>query len=522
MAGGRSKRFPQSDEAIGASYPKRRVRNNKLGPVDQLQCNLLLQRGATICRIHPRITRSYPCWKVLHSALREAATGITFMSSKKANVIIIALTVAVLVGGAYLLVVSQGNQADGSVAEAALGLRDATQVAPEEATLPKVVHDLESGTTYVSYAMPMGAEGANLFLKHSIDGGKTWSKPVQVSRSGQVLDFEASPQQMAIGPNGEVYLVWTNNYTENNPYQYGKGVVVFARSTDRGRSFEPPVSVGPDVDDTAASRNFQNVAVAPDGTVYVSVLQSDNAKMDDQGRSVRVVASEDGGRTWSTGSLVSNGTCQCCRTTLAASSNGKVYVGWRQIDGTGDAIIRDAVVAHSSDGGKTWSQPVEYYDDQWKLNGCPHAGPSLELDGRGRLHATWFTGAERRLGIYHAISTDNGQSWSEPTPVFTPDYTPVTEPEMLVDSKDNAWIAFNDLRSPNGEKAKAHGSGHHAGHGAHGGPAKIKVVEIAADGEKVAFLDIDGRDASFAELASSIALVWKAQAGGIYFSTFQE
>ncbi|MDN5850464.1 MAG: glycoside hydrolase, partial [Nitrococcus sp.] len=372
--------------------------------------------------------------------------------------------------------------------------------------------------------MPVGEDGANLFLKRSADGGKIWSKPVQVSKSGQVLAFEASPQQMAIGPNGEVYVVWANNYTENNPYQYGKGVVMFARSTDRGKTFDLPVSVGPDVNDTETSRNFQNIAVAPDGTIYVSVLHSENAKVDDRGRSVRVISSEDGGQTWSTGSLVSKGTCPCCRTSLAASTDGNVYVGWRQIDSSGDTTIRDTVVAQSSDGGKTWTQPVEYYDDQWKINGCPHAGPSLTLDGRGRLHATWFTGAEGRLGIYHAISTDNGQSWSEPTPVFTPSYTPVTEPEMLVDAKGNAWIAFNDLRTPNGEKENGHSGGQHGGHGSHAGPAKVKIVEITADGETLTFpdLDINGRGADFAELENSIALVWQAQTGGIYFSTFQE
>lgn len=120
--------------------------------------------------------------------------------------------------------------------------------------------------------------------------------------------------------------------------------------------------------------------------------------------------------------------------------------------------------------------------------------------------------------------TDNGQSWSKPTPVFTPNYTPVTEPEMLVDSKGNAWIVFNDFYSPGSKKEKARNRSLHHGHGSHGAPTKIKIVQITPDGEKILFpdLDIDGKGGDFAELKNSIALAWNAQDGGIYFSTFQE
>lgn len=444
------------------------------------------------------------------------------MSSNKANLFIIILAVAVVAGGVYLFAVNRGIQANRSVIAAFLDLTEPTQIAPQGATLPKIIYAPESGTIYLSYAMPAGEKGANLFVKRSTDGGQTWSEPVQISQNGHMAAIDFSPQQMAIGPNGAAYVVWYNNYTQNTPYQYGKGVVMFARSTDNGKSFTPPVSVGANVNDTLASRNFQNITVAPDGTIYVSMLNSADAKPGGPGRSIRVISSEDGGQTWAGESVVSKDACPCCRTTLAAGRNGNIYVGWRQIYSVGDATIRDTVVAYSSDGGETWSQPVKYYDNNWQIAGCPHAGPSLELDDRGRLHAVWFSGAKGQLGIYHAISTDNGQSWSEPIPVFTPSYTPVTEPEMLVDSKGNTWIAFNDYRSGDGKKEKAHGGGHHHGHGAHGGPTNVKIVQITADGEKVTFpdLDIDGKGGDFAELENRIALVWKAQGGGIYFSTF--
>jgi hypothetical protein len=59
---------------------------------------------------------------------------------------------------------------------------------------------------------------------------------------------------------------------------------------------------------------------------------------------------------------------------------------------------RDMGYIHSSDFGKTYSESVPLYEDHWKVNACPHAGPSLARGSKG-LEAAWYTGAEGSSGV---------------------------------------------------------------------------------------------------------------------------
>ena len=49
----------------------------------------------------------------------------------------------------------------------------------------------------------------------------------------------------------------------------------------------------------------------------------------------------------------------------------------------------------------------------WKLFiGCPVAGPSFGFDNAGNLIVFWFMGGGEQPGLYYAISTDKGASFS--------------------------------------------------------------------------------------------------------------
>lgn len=120
--------------------------------------------------------------------------------------------------------------------------------------------------------------------------------------------------------------------------------------------------------------------------------------------------STDGGRTWAANRpIYSDPTCPCCRTSVAVAGDGTIYVAWRAIL-PGD--VRDVVVTRSSDGGTTWDAPARVRADGWVYPGCPHAGPSLEVDARGVLHVAWWTGKEGEAGVYYARSEDGGRSFT--------------------------------------------------------------------------------------------------------------
>lgn len=65
--------------------------------------------------------------------------------------------------------------------------------------------------------------------------------------------------------------------------------------------------------------------------------------------------------------------------------------------------------SYSDDGGNTFSKAKTISPDNWSIEGCPHTGPSLAVDGQG-LHAIWFT-AGGGPGVYYAHSTDDGNTF---------------------------------------------------------------------------------------------------------------
>jgi hypothetical protein len=183
------------------------------------------------------------------------------------------------------------------------------------------------------------------------------------------------------------------------------------------------------------------VAVAPDGSVFVSWLDSRvkdahrsaagsagaggaahdghedhehaaHGAADEPGTEVRVARSTDGGRSFGESIVVTSGACECCRTQLAFGAAGEVFVAWRH---QFQPDIRDPAVARSDDGGQTFTAPVRVAEDAWLISGCPHSGPAIAVDYAGRVHVAWHTGAEGRAGLYHAMSDNNGESFHTPT-----------------------------------------------------------------------------------------------------------
>jgi hypothetical protein len=57
------------------------------------------------------------------------------------------------------------------------------------------------------------------------------------------------------------------------------------------------------------------------------------------------------------------------------------------------------------------------------FDGCPHAGPAMQVDSTGTVHIAWWTGVEGKAGIYYARSTDQGSSFHAPIPLGVSDFS---------------------------------------------------------------------------------------------------
>lgn len=357
---------------------------------------------------------------------------------------------------------------------------DTYTVSSESLTRPTTAVELSGARVYVAWVAKDDSI-ANVYLARlDRPGGSTFSHPVRVNDiPGDAAGHQQAPAQVAVAPDGTVYVAWLTQ-TDVPGRRFPASDIRLARSTDGGQTFEPAITVNED-SGFPTGHHFHNLAVGPDGTVYVSWLDTrerDRAqaagsgaatmihasaqmghgahhagtsgpagpgkhtpepKDDLPGTQVRVARSTDGGRSFGPSVVVAEGTCQCCRTALAISEDGTVYVAWRHIFG---GITRDMALARSEDGGQTFSKPVRIHADGWMIDGCPHSGPSLTVDRDRNVHVAWYTGAPERAGLYYTVSRDGGASF-EPAQALAKDVA-VAQTSLATDEQGYTWIAWEN------------------------------------------------------------------------------
>jgi hypothetical protein len=191
------------------------------------------------------------------------------------------------------------------------------------------------------------------------------------------------------------------------------------------------------------SYNFHALYAAPTGALYAAWLDGRDGKS-----ATYMTRSADGGRTWAPNLRVSGGeSCPCCRTAIAGGADGAVYLAWRTVL---PGNVRDVVVARSPDGGATWAEPIRVHADDWVFDGCPHAGPSLQVDAAGRVHVAWWTGKEGAAGVYYARSDDGGRSFGAPLPLGTAEFSKPAHVQLALGEGGIVAAAWDDgtLRVP--------------------------------------------------------------------------
>jgi hypothetical protein len=191
-------------------------------------------------------------------------------------------------------------------------------------------------------------------------------------------------------------------------------------------------------DDSAfGSHNFHALYAAPDGALYSSWLDGRTGKS-----TVFMTRSTDGGRTWMPNVRVTTGeACPCCRTTMASGPDGALYLAWRRVF---PGNVREVVVARSADRGATWSEPVRAQQDGWVFDGCPHAGPSLQVDGKGRVHIAWWTGKQGSAGVWYATSTDGARSFGPPVPLGVAEFSRPAHVQLALGGQERLIAAWDD------------------------------------------------------------------------------
>ena len=300
-------------------------------------------------------------------------------------------------------------------------------------------------------------------IAKSEDGGFNWEEPIASSRS-HITTTTLDPDEegrdvyelslpfldkpwLTIGPNKEkpeedvIYVTYTKFVTKI-PVIFLFGVdpitqapltetsIELVRSEDGGRTWSEPIAVSPVVisafgqDDQRVVQGSQP-AVAPDGTLYVTWMDSTDDDTFEGRAEVHVARSDDNGHTFVTKQAADfNEVAYSPRNSLfrfwasgfpqiSTGPQGEVYVVYTAKPPDGKRDDGDIFFLASTDKGETWSRKRLNDDATDRVQFFPSvsAGPD------GMIHVMWGDmrddPVEARYHIYYTSSEDGGETWIE-------------------------------------------------------------------------------------------------------------
>jgi hypothetical protein len=213
---------------------------------------------------------------------------------------------------------------------------------------------------------------------HSTNAGVTWSSPVAVSPTATFPAISMTGRIItgsmpAVASNGNLYVAYFD--TGPNGFLNTTASIMIAKSTNGGTSFSTPVTAAPIPQQlTFASEGnsccfrwwssmFPSIDVAPDGTVYIA-YGARQAKYSQDPADVFLVASTDGGSTWSLPTMINDNTSQNGHffAWLKADSNNVVHIIWgdQRLDPVG--LGYDIFYATATNQGRAISQNIRVTD----------------------------------------------------------------------------------------------------------------------------------------------------------------
>lgn len=283
-------------------------------------------------------------------------------------------------------------------------------------------------------------ESRTIYFARAEQTGQPLGKSVPVNQPDENVYFQQESPAVAVRGE-EVFVTWSQIHPTIAPDKPFASELRLSRSTDGGRTFSPSILVNDD--GQLIQHMFDSIEIAPNGTLHMAWIDGREGKKEP---GTFVARSTDHGRTISPNFKLDGDTCVCCRTSVATSTDGVIYVAWRKVF---ENNIRETVVSRSTDGGESFSPSVVVGNDQWVYPACPHRPASLGVDRQGRLYVVWYSeDVDETPAIYLAYSDDQGQSFSRKKQLNRSKGTVSDHPQMAVDL-DGRIVVIWEEQSPN-------------------------------------------------------------------------
>ncbi len=304
---------------------------------------------------------------------------------------------------------------------------------------PGVAFDTQ-GNVYYSYIVVFfnrffaSIQGTEMAVAKSFDGGKTWPQVAYFNFNSGSGKFNDKPM-IAVDTNPHspfrdtVYVAWDN--TSNNAGKSSaNNTLLFARSTDGGRTFSAPLAVN---SPTAGPSEVigADPFVGPNGELYV-------AWHDIQHKRLMANRSFDGGVSFGAPGVIAPTTVAfddgipamasrrallypaCDADRSNGPNRGTLDCSWMDETASNGT---DIFVARSSDRGASWSAPVRVNDDPTGVR-ADQFNQWLSVDPvSGTVDLTWNDArndpADTKTDLYFSSSSDGGRSFAANAKVTT-------------------------------------------------------------------------------------------------------
>lgn len=223
----------------------------------------------------------------------------------------------------------------------------------------------------------------------SKDGGKTFSEKKNVRIVKGITAHAEGMPKLAFKSDGTIVAIYETKRPV--PDSRFSGDLLYTMSNDGGDNWAIPQYVHTDTS-AGKSRSFSDIIRLPNGEIGVSWLGERGGKAG--GRPVKF-AQTSKSQGFGKETTAKEGACECCRTNLFADTEGGLHIFFRDILADGS---RDMGHVVSKDNGASFGNYQVVYADKWKINGCPHTGPSTAQLGK-TLYTAWYTGEDKNIGV---------------------------------------------------------------------------------------------------------------------------
>lgn len=294
------------------------------------------------------------------------------------------------------------------------------------------------GTVYLSWSERVDSTSYALrFASLNADG---WSKASDITRGRPLFVNWADFPSLTVLENGDLVSHWLEREGEGT-YAYG---VRIARSRDGGASWDSALT--PHADGLLAEHGF--VTLWPAGGDALGAVWLDGRKtaMRDSAREMTIRTAVIGRETVTVPEvLLDSRACDCCQTSAARARAGQVIV-YRD---RSDAEIRDIAIVREVDG--QWTEPSVVFADNWHFDACPVNGPSVAAMG-DTVVVAWFTGAQDTARVRVSMSTDGGATFG--APVRVDDGDPIGRVSVVLDNDARPVVMWMERTSADSSEVR--------------------------------------------------------------------